>query len=128
LDNRYTLKKEERISAQREIDSLFEKGTSFISYPLRVIYLREKPFSGADASVLISVPKKKFKRAVQRNRIKRLIRESYRLNKMQLLHHLQEKENGLLIAFLFVGKELSEFKEIETAVIKALAALKEKIL
>ncbi|GHT16439.1 ribonuclease P protein component [Bacteroidia bacterium] len=128
MDNRYTFKKEERISAQREIDLLFEKGISFISYPLRVVYFQKKTFSGADASVLISVPKKKFKKAVYRNRLKRLIRESYRLNKMPLLNQLQEKDCGLLIAFLFVGKELSGFKEIETAVIKALASLKEKII
>jgi ribonuclease P protein component len=128
LDNRYTFKKEERISAQKEIDLLFDKGNSFISFPLRIIYLEKKPFSGVEISVLISVPKKRFKRAVQRNRIKRLIRESYRLNKSLLLDHLQGKDTGMLIAFLFVGKELSEFKEIETAVVKALTALKEKII
>jgi ribonuclease P protein component len=127
LDNRFTFKKEERISTQKEIDLLFTEGISFISYPLRIVYIAQKPFSGADVSILVSVPKRKFKRAVQRNRLKRLIRESYRLNKMSLLNHLQEKDQGLLIAFLFVGNELSGFKEIESAVIKALASLRMKI-
>ena len=126
MDNRFTFKKAERISYQKEIERLFKEGNSFISYPLRVIYLEQKPFSGATVSVLISVPKKKFKRAVKRNRMKRLIREAYRLNKIALIQHLQEKESGLLIALLFIGNELCPLKEIETAMQKALNTLKEK--
>jgi len=105
------------------MDFLFEKGSSFIVYPLRVIYVEIQPGSGAEAAVLISVPKKKFKQAVKRNRIKRLIREAYRLNKQALLQHLREKEQGLLIGFLFIGNELPDWKMVEGAVMKALSAL-----
>ena len=126
MDNRFTFKKAERISYQKEIERLFKEGNSFISYPLRVIYLEQKPFSGATVSVLISVPKKKFKHAVKRNRMKRLIREAYRLNKIALIQLLQEKKSGLLIAFLFIGNELCPWKEMETAMQKALNTLKEK--
>ena len=126
MDNRHTLKKPERISLQREIDHLFKQGNTFISYPLRVVYLKQKPFSGATVSILISVPKKIFKRAVKRNRMKRLIRETYRLNKIALIQHCQEKENGLLIAFLFIGNDLCHRKEVEVAMQKALHILKEK--
>ena len=127
MDNRPTLKKTERISYQREIDRLFIQGSAFLSYPLRVVYLVQKPFSGATISVLISVSKKKFKRAVKRNRMKRLIREAYRQKKAALVNHCQEKENGLLIAFLFIGNGLSPWKEIEVAMEKALDILKEKM-
>ena len=126
MDNRYTFKKPERISFQREIDRLFKQGEAFISYPLRIVYLEQKPFSGATVSVLISVPKKKIKHAVKRNRIKRLIREAYRLNKSSLIRHCLEKESGLLIAFLFIGNELCRRGEMEPAIRKALGILKEK--
>ena len=127
MNFKQTFKKEERISLQKEIDLLFNEGVSFISYPLRVVYVEKKPFLGATASILISVSKKKFKQAVKRNRLKRLIKESYRLNKKPLCEFLEKKESGLLIAFLFVGKELSQHKEIESAVIKGLNILKEKL-
>jgi ribonuclease P protein component len=123
LDNKHTFRKRERIFKQKEIDILFEKGTSFTIYPLRVVYVEQQPVSGADAAVLICVPKKRFKRAVHRNRVKRLIREAYRLNKQALLESLREKGNGLLIGFLFVGNELPEWKSVEAAMVKALTAL-----
>jgi len=126
LDNQYTFKKAERISFQKEIDCLFKQGDAFISYPLRVVYLKQKPVSGAEVSVLIGVPKKRIKRAVKRNRIKRLIREAYRLNKTSLIQHVREKESGLLIAFLFIGNESCSPKEPEAAIHKALTILKEK--
>lgn len=126
MDKRYTFPKEERIYSQREIDTLFDRGTSFISYPLRIIYVEQKTFSGSDIAVLISVPKKKFKKATERNRLKRLIRESYRLNKIPLSEFVREKDSGLLIGFLFVGNKLISFKEMEVSMKKALAILKEK--
>ena len=126
LDNQCTFKKAERISLQKEIDCLFKQGEIFVSYPLRIIYLKQGSLSGAKISVLISVPKRKFKHAVKRNRMKRLIREAYRLNKTSLINHCIEKESGLLIAFIFIGNELCEWKEIEAAMHKALSTLKEK--
>jgi ribonuclease P protein component len=126
LDNRHTFKKEERISGQKEIDSLFGQGISFISYPLRIVYVEKETDSGVPVSVLVSVPKKKFKRAVKRNRLKRLIRESYRLHKTPLSKQLEEKSRRLLIGFLFVGNEMTGFKEVEAAVVKALNILMEK--
>lgn len=124
MDNRHTFKKPERISIQREIDRLFKEGGAFTSYPLRIVYLEQKPFSGATVSVLISVPKKKIKSAVKRNRIKRLIREAYRLNKVSLIRHFQEKDSGLLAAFIFIENELRQWKDVEAAMQKAIDALK----
>jgi ribonuclease P protein component len=126
LDNRYTFNKAERISIQREIDRLFSHGNAFTSYPLRIVYLQQKPFSGATVSVLFSAPKKKIKRAVKRNRVKRLIREAYRLNKSSLIRHCREKESGLLIAFLYIGNESCRWNEVEAAVRKSLEILIEK--
>ena len=69
---RYTLSKEERLSWKRYIDLLFEKGQSFVAFPLRVVYLPMEEEMPARASFLVSVPKKRFKRAVKRNRYVRL--------------------------------------------------------
>lgn len=120
---KHTFRKSERIFKQKEIDVLFEKGTSFTVYPLRVVYVEQQPDSGAEAAVLIGVPKKRFKRAVHRNRVKRLIREAYRLNKQALLESLREKGKGLLIGFLFTGNGLPEWKPVEAAMEMALTAL-----
>ena len=74
---RYTLSKEERLSWKRYIDLLFEKGQSFVAFPLRVVYLPMEEEMPARASFLVSVPKKKFKRAVKRNLIKRQVLPPY---------------------------------------------------
>ena len=125
MDGKHTFQKSERIFIQKEMDSLFEQGSSFMAYPLRVVYVEKQPVSGVEAAILISVSKKKFKRAVKRNRVKRLIREAYRLNKGALLERLREKGTGLLIGFLFVGNELPEWKAVEAGVVKALGVLGE---
>ncbi len=77
---KYTFPKRERLCSIKSIDSLFSGGESFIAYPLRVVYRieTENDETQRSASLLISVSKKKFKRAVKRNRVKRLIREAYR--------------------------------------------------
>jgi ribonuclease P protein component len=126
LNSGYTFKKEERISKQREIDLLFNGASSFTAYPLRVVYVEKKPAAGVPVSILISVPKKRFKRAVKRNRVKRFVRESYRLNKKILYEFLDAEDKGLLIAFIYVSNEIAPFGEIETAMKKALNSLKEK--
>ena len=127
MNFRYTFKKAERISEQREIDYLFSQNTSFAVYPLRVIYTLQKPLSGADVAVLISVSKKKIRKAVHRNRIKRLIRESYRINKHSLIEFVKEKEIGLLVAFLFQDNKLCTYKEIDEALQKSIELLKAKL-
>ncbi|GHT45262.1 ribonuclease P protein component [Bacteroidia bacterium] len=126
MNPEHSFTKAERISIQKEIDLLFEAGNSFLVYPLRIIYLQKKPVSGVPVSILVSVPKKRFKRAVKRNRVKRWIRESYRLNKNTLCESLAAADKGLLIAFVYVGKGLYDFAILEAAMKKALPVLTEK--
>ena len=99
-DRRYTLSKAERLSRKRDIDLLFAEGQSFIAYPLRVVYTVIEEQRSVPASILISVSKKKFKRAVKRNAVKRQIRESYRIRKQALFESLQTTGRYLAIAFL----------------------------
>ena len=88
VNRRYTLSKEERLSWKRYIDLLFEKGQSFVAFPLRVVYLAVEEETLAPVSILVSVPKKKFRRAVKRNLIKRQVREAYRVRKYDLIDPL----------------------------------------
>ena len=123
---RYTLSKEERLSWKRYIDLLFAKGQSFVAFPLRVVYLPMEEEMPARASFLVSVPKKKFKRAVKRNQIKRQVRESYRVRKYDLLDPLASKGKSLLMAFLYIDKEIHSFATMEKAMKKAIQQLIER--
>jgi ribonuclease P protein component len=127
VNRRYTLSKEERLSWKRYIDLLFTKGQSFVAFPLRVVYLPVEEDSLAPVSILISVPKKKFKRAVKRNLIKRQIREVYRVRKYTLIDPLVEKNSRMLVAFLYLDKEIRSFAEMEKAMTKALTTLVNKV-
>lgn len=124
---RYTLSKTERLSWKRYIDLLFAEGESFVAYPLRVIYLPVEQTMGVPVSFLISVSKKRFKRAVKRNAMKRLAREAFRLHKadFQDVAHTAGKE--LLLAFLYLDKEIATYADMEKAMLKAVRLLREKL-
>jgi ribonuclease P protein component len=122
-NNQYTFSKEERLSWKRHIDLLFEKGQSFVAFPLRVIYLLLDEKKEVPASILISVSKRKFNRAVKRNQIKRRVREAYRMQKHDLINPLAEKEQAMFVAFLYIDKEVHSFATIEKAMKKAIKIL-----
>ncbi|MGB1317379.1 MAG: ribonuclease P protein component, partial [Flavobacteriales bacterium] len=98
--SRYTFGKKEKLCSKLVIDELFRSGKSFKTYPLRVIY---NPLEESDstAKLLISVPKKRFGKAVSRNRIKRLIRETYRLNKNDMVEKWQADGKYFALAFVY---------------------------
>lgn len=125
VNRKFTFPKQERLSWKRHIDLLFANGRSFVAFPLRVIYLPvEEDALSARASVLISVPKKKFKRAIKRNLIKRRMREAYRIHKQELFDALANNQQRMLVAFLYLDKEILPFSEIEKAMQKALDILR----
>lgn len=125
VNRKFTFPKQERLSWKRHIDLLFANGRSFVAFPLRVIYLPvEEDALSARASVLISVPKKKFKRAVKRNLIKRRMREAYRIHKQELFDALANNRQRMLVAFLYLDKEILPFSEIEKIMQKALDILR----
>lgn len=113
--------KRERLNSKKFIQELFSKGSAFTHYPYKVICLplnqdraREAMLPAAPgaepptAQVLFSCSKRSFKKAVDRNRVKRKMRESYRLNK-----HLLPSEPHFLIAYIYIAKEIlpSSFME-----------------
>ncbi len=122
----FTFTKKERLTGTIRIDTLFKEGVSFISYPLRVIYLIHEQSVESICSTLISVPKKRIKKATQRNRIKRLIRESYRLNRT-LIDNETIGEKSLDVAFIYVKDTASESTIMQKAMQKALNQISDRI-
>ena len=114
--------KSERLYLQKDIDKLFASGQTFFSYPLRIVYLPVTKDDAAESgiSVLISVPKKRIRYAVKRNRIKRLIRESYRVNKSKSVEHFKSAEKQFHVAFLYTCNDMKTYADIEKAMQKAL--------
>ena len=122
-----TLRKSERLDRKKVIEKMFAGGSrSFSVFPLRVVYLPVEELE-ADASILISVSKRRFKRAVKRNRVKRQIREAYRVNKHELLNILVERKCRLAIAFIYLSDQLVESSIIEDRMRIALARITEKM-
>ncbi len=115
-----TFTKAERLSSKVVIEKLFETGKPFNCSPFKVIWL-ETTENESPVQVLISVPKRLFKRAVDRNRLKRLIREAYRKNKHSLYDQLNDKK--ILVMFIFTSRTILEYKEIEEKMIVALQRL-----
>lgn len=113
----FRLPKSERLHADKLIKELFHEGSSFFLYPFKVIFLRKIDLSGQTNQILISVSKKKIKKANGRNYIKRRVREAYRLQK-----HLLPSD-GLLIGFIFVGNPEMTFAEISPKMSQVLSKL-----
>lgn len=126
---RYTLTKEERICSKLQIDKLFGGGGShsFSAFPIRTVYLLVDEVSPVPAKILISVPKRYFKRAVKRNRVKRQIRECYRLNKHILFQEgIIPEGKTLLVAFIWIDDKLYETNVVERKVKNLLQRISEK--
>lgn len=122
-----TLRKPERLNRKKIIEKMFAGGSrSFSVFPLRVVYLSVEELE-APASILVSVSKRRFKRAVKRNRVKRQIREAYRMNKHELLRVLEEKQCRLAIAFIYLSNQLVESSVIENRMKTALARIAESV-
>jgi len=121
------LRKPERLSRKKIIEKLFAGGSrSFSIFPLRVVWLPVEELD-VQASLLVSVSKRRFKRAVKRNRVKRQIREAYRLNKQPLLEALAEKDLRLALAFIYLSDELTDSAVIAEKMKIALARIVEKV-
>ncbi len=119
-----TFTKEERLSGKIFIDKLVQKGKSFNCFPFRIVWL-QTPEKKAKGQVVISVPKRLFKRAVDRNRLKRIIREGYRKNKEILYSEVEDKTIHLLV--IYTSKTKLESKLLEGNIIEALRLLVKKI-
>lgn len=141
----YKFTKAERLNSKLIIDKLFAGGNaSTVAFPLRIVYMRV-PLREKDGvedgetkaenvnnteppvSILVSVPKKRFHHATDRNRMKRLIREAYRLNKDLLWKTLKDKEYKLAVAFVCITDQLPTFRSVNKSMVKALVHISERL-
>ncbi|CAL2103813.1 Ribonuclease P protein component [Tenacibaculum sp. 190130A14a] len=107
---RFTLGKDERLKSRKLIGKLYEEGISIKVFPLRMVYIQAEHTSKYPAQVGVSVPKRNFKKAVDRNRIKRLLREAYRKEKLTVYNNI-DKPYVFMISYL--AKEEWEYANIE---------------
>jgi len=118
--------KNERLCHVTLIGNLFKEGKSVFTYPFKVVFMPNAAVSFPPVQLLIVAPKRGFKRAVDRNRIKRLVREAYRRNKHILWSSRQESGQQLLVAVVYVGKTILPYAEIEKKLILILHRLSKK--
>jgi len=106
-----TYSKKEKLKSRKLIGELFEKGQSVSVFPLRLIYLSIPFDDGVMAKTGVSVSKRQFKSAVDRNRIKRLMREAYRLNKASYFNNMTASYAFMI---LYIGKDKPTLTHVET--------------
>jgi len=121
-----TFPKAEHLCGKTAIDRLYAEGKVFLSYPVRIAF-RASSKDEVPARCLISAPKKKFKHATDRNRIKRQIREAYRKNKHDLYRSLEEKDYQLHLAINYIGDKIESTDFVEKKIKAALAKLVEQL-
>jgi ribonuclease P protein component len=112
--NMNTFTKEERLCSRKSLDLLFKNGSSFLLYPFRVSYLLTETPHKFPVQVVINVSKKRYKRAVDRNLIKRRTREAYRLQKQaELYNSIPKTDKLLLLSVQFIGKKIYDYSFFE---------------
>jgi ribonuclease P protein component len=114
----FTLGKNERLKSRKQIEQLFSEGKNFPLSPFRIYYLVTPPSTNSSSTLQfgVGVSGKNFKSAVDRNRVKRLTREAYRLQKKQLQEATMQKKLQLNIFFIYTGKELPSFSIVREKV------------
>ena len=122
--------KQEKLKSRKLIEELFDRGKGINVFPVRILYIfsnllvNEQPL----LQVGVSVSKRNFKRAVDRNRVKRLLREAYRLQKKELLELLIKQKKKGFVFFIYTDKQLPEYSMIFDTMTKCLSTLKRKII
>lgn len=124
---RFTLSKEERICSKKLINELFTgNGRSMTAFPLRVVFMKRTIVDDEPrAAMLVSVPKRYFKHAVDRNRVKRQVREAFRRNKSIITQNLTDDHESVAMAFVWLTNEKYPSSEVENRMVRLLTRISE---
>ena len=122
---RFTLSKEERICSKKLINELFTgNGRSMTAFPLRVVFMKRTIVDDQPrAAMLVSVPKRYFKHAVDRNRVKRQVREAFRRNKSIITQNLTDDHDAVAMAFVWLTNEKYPSYEVENRMVRLLTRI-----
>ena len=123
----YTFKRPERLKSKKLIDELFLKGHSFNIHPFRVFWMLSPVLSACPAQVIIGASKRNIRHAVGRNRMKRLMREAYRLQKNRFYDFLTDRQTQCLLAMVYTGNERADFHEVTGKITSVLRRLEKEI-
>lgn len=124
---KYGFPLKEHLKSKSIVDRVYANGVSVTAYPLRAVFLELQPHEQeAVATILISVAKKRFRHAVDRNLLKRRIREAYRLNKHILTDRLAEENKKMAVAILYIDTKHNSTELLQRKMVKLLAAILEK--
>ena len=126
---RFTLSKEERICSKKLINELFTgNGRSMTAFPLRVVFMKRTIVDDQPrAAMLVSVPKRYFKHAVDRNRVKRQVREAFRRNKSIITQNLTDDHEAVAMAFVRLTDEKFPSSEVENRMVRLLTRISESL-
>ena len=124
---RFTLSKEERICSKKLINELFTgNGRSMTAFPLSVLFMKRTIVDDQPrAAMLVSVPKRYFKHAVDRNRVKRQVREAFRRHKSMITQNLTDDHESVAMAFVWLTNEKYPSSEVENRMVRLLTRISE---
>ena len=124
---RFTLSKEERICSKKLINELFTgNGRSMTAFPLRVVFMKRTIVDDQPrAAMLVCVPKRYFKHAVDRNRVKRQVREAFRRNNSIITQNLTDDHEAVAMAFVWLTDEKFPSSEVENRMVRLLTRISE---
>lgn len=127
MNKPFSLSKNERIKSKKTIETLFQQGEAFFSYPYRLVYSVNREARQPGLFMAISVPKRLFKRAHERNRIKRLARETYRLQKTALQTLVIQHQFELNLMFIYQARDIVAYNTMEKHMQLGLQGVQQRI-
>jgi ribonuclease P protein component len=116
----------EKLKSEKSITELFESGKSLSSPPIRLIYLFKSHIENNNVKTGFAVSKKNFRKAVDRNLIKRRMREAYRLKRGSFINEINNSSSGLVMIFVYQAKEIADYNVISNCIKELLTKLSAK--
>jgi ribonuclease P protein component len=131
LTNKFTYQKKDKLKSRKQMQFLFSKGTAINMHPIRLMYTIEKEEAGIFSNGLlqagVGAPSRQFRKAVQRNKVKRLLREGYRLEKPNFTNSINLTNTRLNLFFLYVDANVQTQQEIQATIKLLLQKLADKL-
>jgi ribonuclease P protein component len=118
----FSYNKKEKLKSRKRLEALFTSGAMFIVFPLKIFY-QEVELQDNILKTGVGTSRKNFRKAVERNRIKRLLREAYRTEKPGLLNYLQQNKKQIALFFLYIDKSLPEYHVLKEKMQQAIEKL-----